>query len=203
MKEVSRRDFLRRAFWAACGAAFLPFALSNEAEAARLHEEVIDAPHVYKRFFGFSEYVTRPATARIVIHHTAIADMAKGGTAAQVHAMHKQNGWAGIGYHYFIRPDGMIEQGRQPERVGAHSWQNNQNTVGVCLAGDFDKGRPTREQMESVKELTAWLCRKYQLKPGKRGVIVGHRDLNDDTSCPGKYLYAKLSELRAYCEEYT
>ncbi|MBQ8698503.1 MAG: N-acetylmuramoyl-L-alanine amidase [Schwartzia sp.] len=202
MQEFSRREFLRRAFFAACGAAFLPLFGPGAAEAARLGEEDTGGPYVYKRFFGFSEYVKRPATERIVIHHTEIADMELGGTAALIHEMHKQNGWAGIGYHYFIRPDGMIEQGRQPPMVGAHAWQNNQDTVGVCVAGNFDRDRPTREQMDAVKELTAWLCRRYGLDSGKRGVIVGHRDLNEDTTCPGKYLYPKLPELRAYCEEH-
>ena len=199
MEELSRRAFLRRALFTLAGASFwtLP---GRAAAASRMEEEGIEAGYVFKRFFPFTEYVERPATERIVIHHTAVADMAKGGTAAQIHAMHRQNGWAGIGYHYFIRPDGMIEQGRRPPMVGAHAWQNNQNTVGVCLAGDFNINRPTPAQMRAVKDLVARLCRRYGLSPEKRGVIVGHRDLNEDTSCPGRYLYPRLDEIRAYCE---
>ena len=203
MKEISRREFLRRAVLTAYGASLLPFLNTGEAEASRLHDEALEAPYIYKRFFSFSEYVKRPATERIVIHHTAIADMTKGGTAAMIHAMHKQKGWAGIGYHYFIRPDGMIEQGRLPQMVGAHSKHNNENTVGVCLAGNFEEGRPTEAQLAAAKKLVAWLCRRYRLAPKKQGVIVGHRDLNDYTSCPGKYLYSRLDEIRSYCESHT
>ena len=199
MNEISRREFLRRAILTACGASLLPFFGTEPAEASPLHEEDMEGSYIHKRFFSFSEYVERPATERIVIHHTEIEDMTKGGTAALIHALHKKNNWAGIGYHYFIRPDGTIEQGRRPPMVGAHSWQNNNNTVGVCLAGNFDKTRPTEGQMAAVKELAAWLCRGYRLAPEKRGVIVGHRDLNQDTSCPGKYLYPRLDEIRAYC----
>ena len=199
MGKISRREFLRRAAWTAFGSAFLPFAFSGTAEAGISEDD--PGPYVYKRFLRFSEYVERPTTKRIVIHHTEISDMSRGGTAAQIHEMHKRNGWAGIGYHYFIRPDGMIEQGRRPPMVGAHAWQNNHDTIGVCLAGNFDQDRPTPEQMEAAKELTAWLCRRYRLDPGKRGVIVGHRDVNDDTTCPGKYLYPKLPSIRAYCME--
>ncbi|MBQ7515190.1 MAG: N-acetylmuramoyl-L-alanine amidase [Schwartzia sp.] len=200
MQEISRREFLRRTLAVAFGAAFLPLAGMGSAEASRLAEEDMKGVYIHKRFFSFSEYVERPATERIVIHHTEIADMAKGGTAAMIHALHKRKGWAGIGYHYFIRPDGMIEQGRQPPMAGAHAWQNNENTVGVCLAGNFNESRPTEAQMAAAKELAAWLCRAYRLAPGKRGVIVGHRDLNEGTTCPGKYLYPRLNEIRAYCE---
>lgn len=199
MREISRREFLRRAAWTALGTVFLPFTFPGTAEAGISGDD--PGPYIYKRFLRFSEYVERPTTRRIVIHHTEISDMSWGGTAAQIHEMHKLNGWAGIGYHYFIRPDGMIEQGRRTPMVGAHAWQNNQDTVGVCLAGNFEKDRPTREQMDSVKELTAWLCRQYRLDPGKRGVIVGHRDVNSDTTCPGKHLYAKLPSIREYCLE--
>jgi hypothetical protein len=51
--------------------------------------------------------------------------------------------------------------------------------------------------MASVKELCRWLCRKYGLDPRKKGVIVGHRDLND-TACPGKNLYRKLGDIRRF-----
>ena len=50
--------------------------------------------------------------------------------------------------------------------------------------------------MEAAKELVAWLCAKYGLDSLKKGVIVGHRDLNDDTACPGDALYRRLDEIR-------
>ena len=54
----------------------------------------------------------------------------------------------------------------------------------------------------SVKELCWWLCQEYGLDPLKKGVIVGHRDLND-TECPGKNLYKKLGEIRRFCFDRT
>ena len=53
-----------------------------------------------------------------------------------------------------------------------------------------------------VKELCWWLCQEYGLDPLKKGVIVGHRDLND-TECPGKNLYKKLGEIRRFCFDRT
>lgn len=132
----------------------------------------------------------------IVIHHTGFPNVDKDSTVVDIHKFHQEvNGWAGIGYHYLIRKDGMIEQGRRPEMIGAHAYQHNKNSIGICLAGNFDIAAPTKAQMNSVKELTKWLCRKYNLDSMKNGVIVGHRDLND-TGCPGENLYGQLSKIR-------
>jgi len=192
---MTRRAFLRYALTAAGGFALLPI-FSPLAKANG--EEIPDwTPPIYKRFFQFTEYEERPGTEFIVIHHTGFPGKDKDSTAAAIHKFHQEaNGWAGIGYHYLIRKDGMIEQGRRPKAIGAHAYQHNKTSIGVCLAGNFDIGRPTEAQMSAVKELTAWLCLKYGLDPLKKGVIVGHRDLND-TSCPGDALYRRLDEIRS------
>lgn len=44
--------------------------------------------------------------------------------------------------------------------------------IGICLSGNFNLGKPTAVQMDSVKELCAWLCRKYGLDPTRKGIIV-------------------------------
>ena len=191
---MNRRTFLRYAFSTVGGLALFPL-ISGTGEAA---EEIVTkrTPPIYKRFLQFTEYEERPNTEVIVIHHTGM-DRDKGeSTAAGIHEYHqKTNGWAGIGYHYLIRKDGMIEQGRRPPAIGAHAYQHNKNSIGVCLAGNFEYAKPTEEQMDAVKELVGWLCVKYELNPMKKGVIVGHRDLND-TLCPGKNLYRRLGEIR-------
>ena len=100
-----------------------------------------------------------------------------------------------------IRKDGTIEQGRRPQMIGAHAYQHNKNSVGICVAGNFDLAKPNAAQMDSLKLLTAWLCHKYKLDPMRKGVIVGHRNLND-TKCPGDNLYKKLDEIRRYCRDF-
>ena len=161
-------------------------------------EASIDLPEppIYKRLLTFTEYEPRLSTEVIVIHHTGFPNVDKDSAAVDIHRYHQEvNGWAGIGYHYLIRKDGMIEQGRRPEMIGAHAYQHNKNSIGICLAGNFNIGDPTKAQLSSVKELVTWLCRKYNLNSMKDGVIVGHRDLND-TSCPGDNLYSELSKIR-------
>ena len=159
-------------------------------------------PPIRKLFLQFTEYEERPATEMIVIHHAGFPEGDKDSSAEDIHKFHQEvNGWAGIGYHYVIRKDGKIEQGRRPQMVGAHAYQHNRNSVGICVAGNFNLVKPQAAQMDSLKLLTTWLCQKYNLNPMRKGVIVGHRDLND-TSCPGDNLYKKLDEIRRYCRDF-
>ena len=197
---MNRRDFLKFMSLGALGMYFNTL----DTEASKLETA---EPMIYKRFLQFSEYVKRPATEIIVIHHTdkidplSKAPLDEDSTVERVHKWHiEHNGWAGIGYHYLIRKTGMIEQGRLPDMVGAHVFGHNNNSIGICLAGSFHTGvaKPTKEQIQSLKELTLWLCRKYDIKPSRQ-TILGHRDLNSDTTCPGDNLYCRLNEIREYC----
>lgn len=40
-----------------------------------------------------------------------------------------------IGYHYFIEPDGTPKKGRDLDMIGAHCHNHNENSIGICLAG--------------------------------------------------------------------
>lgn len=196
---MNRREFLKAMLISTIGLAF------NDVEAKRILETA--EPMIYKRFLQFSEYEVRPKTELIVIHHAGKLDINNNpvDSDSSVEGIHKwhieHNGWAGVGYHYLIRKDGRIEQGRLPNMIGAHAYGHNKNSIGICLAGNFDRGvgKPNRDPLQSLKELTAYLCSKYNINPSKQ-TIVGHRDLNSDTTCPGDNLYRKLGELRSYCK---
>ncbi|MBS5581422.1 MAG: N-acetylmuramoyl-L-alanine amidase [Megasphaera sp.] len=143
--------------------------------------------------FTFQEpLLIRPKTDMLVIHHVGVPD---GDTsAASIHKAHKRNGWAGIGYHYVIRKNGVIERGRPLATVGAHAYGENYHTVGINVTGNFDKEYPTDNQIQSLVDLLTSLCKIYHIEPGP-ATIVGHRDLNQ-TDCPGTHLYARLPEIR-------
>ena len=55
-----------------------------------------------------------------------------------------------IGYHYVIRKDGTVEQGRPHWTVGAHAYMQNSHTIGIHVCGNFEIGEPTSEQIESL-----------------------------------------------------
>ena len=72
--------------------------------------------------------------------------------AKEVHNWHKNRGWSCIGYHFFIRSDGVIEYGRDLERTPAAQSRHNTGTIAICLNGlnpwDF-----TEAQFDALKKL--------------------------------------------------
>ena len=55
--------------------------------------------------------------------------------AIEIHKMHLNFGWNGIGYHKIIRRNGKIEDGRPEFWIGAHTKGLNKESLGVCLIG--------------------------------------------------------------------
>ena len=140
------------------------------------------------RFGGLNR---RFKTDLIVIHHTgSVRDTDC--SAAQIHDVHLNNGWAGIGYHFVIRKDGTIERGRPEWAIGAHAGENGMNahSIGIHLSGDFNAAQPTSQQIESTAMLIAYLCDKYNI-PTDRQHIKGHFEVGS-TGCPCENLIDKL-----------
>ena len=120
----------------------------------------------------------------IVIHCSAVRTN-QTSSVAQIDTWHRQRGFKlGIGYHYVVRRNGEIEQGRPEWMVGAHCMNHNKYSIGVCYEGGLDaRGQPadtrTPEQKAALRTLLADLHRRYP-----RAVIVGHHDLNPIKDCP-------------------
>ena len=123
----------------------------------------------------------------------AVDEYAGTSSAAEIDASHKGQGWTCIGYHYVIRKDGTVEQGRPHWTVGAHAYGHNSHTIGIHVCGNFEIGEPTDAQIESLAMLLANLCTDYGL-PIDRDHIVGHRELIS-TACPGKNLYEMMDTI--------
>lgn len=45
------------------------------------------------------------------------------------------NGWTDVGYHFFIRKDGAIQEGRSLERIPAAQYRHNTGTIAICVSG--------------------------------------------------------------------
>lgn len=119
----------------------------------------------------------------IVMHHRG-----GNGDVKSIHDQHIKQGWSGIGYHYYIRKDGKIYQGRPIYYVGSHCKGNNSCSVGICLEGNFQKEKPTEAQLKSARELIPHI--KKMLPNIKR--VVNHRDLFP-TACPCMDLAKEVS----------
>ncbi len=150
-------------------------------------------PNIIETDLDFISLYTRPFTDAIVIHHTG-NPQDDDCSAEEIHESHKSMGWSGIGYHYVIRKDGTIEQGRPEWATGSHAYGHNSLTLGVHVCGNFCIAKPTNEQIESLAYLIGYLCEKYDLPCDDRHV-VGHCDLMP-TACPGDNLYDMLQTIR-------
>ena len=110
------------------------------------------------------------------MHHRA-----GNGDVESIHSTHlKNNGWAGIGYHFYVRKDGSIYRGRTIDTVGAHCEDYNWLSVGICFEGDFETEKMSGAQIKAGQELVSYLKRQYPSAEVKR-----HKDFNS-TACPGK-----------------
>ena len=113
----------------------------------------------------------------IMIHHTAHPTW----NIYDVHNFHQHtNGWIGIGYNFFINPDGTVFEGRGLN-VGAGATGYNYNSIHVCFAGNFENTNPTQKQLENGKKLIEYLL---TLVPSD-AQIIGHKDIGK-TACPGR-----------------
>ena len=120
----------------------------------------------------------------IVIHCTATRSD-QPFTQANLERSHRERGFNGIGYHYYIRRDGSIKSTRPLDKVGAHAKGYNAHSIGICYEGGLNaQGKPadtrTEWQRHSLRVLLLTLLRDY---PGCR--IVGHRDLSPDLDGDG------------------
>ena len=94
-------------------------------------------------------------------------------------------GWSDIGYHYVIRLDGTIEQGRTEKICGAHCRGHNATSIGICYVGGLDgkkqaKDTRTDGQKKSLRSLIEHLKLHYPII-----VIAGHRDFSPDLNGDG------------------
>lgn len=96
---------------------------------------------------------------------------------------HKAQGWKDVGYHYIIKLDGTVEQGRELEAAGAHTKGHNAHSIGICYIGGLDKnGKPadtrTTQQKAAMWKLLNKLCEKFP-----DATIHGHKEFANK-ACP-------------------
>lgn len=113
---------------------------------------------------------------KIIFHHCARNIW----SPEDINEYHKERGFIGIGYHFYIRKDGSIYKGRSEDAIGAHTKGENNNSIGICLEGNFENEDITKEQIESLSNLSIYIINKYEIKDMK-----GHRSYAE-TLCPGE-----------------
>ncbi len=130
---------------------------------------------IEKTYDWTSTLSTRKLTTRIILHHAEASSC----TADDIHSWHLARGWAGIGYHFFVRKDGSIYRGRPENKLGAHASGANSDSIGICFEGAYMKETMPTAQLNAGKELVSYLKNKYGITKVQR-----HKDVCS-TDCPG------------------
>lgn len=101
------------------------------------------------------QFNPRSRTDAIFVHCSATKPEMDIGVET-IRMWHKQQGWLDVGYHFIIKRDGTVEEGRQVNVVGSHVKDWNSRSVGVCLVGGIDangrfEANFTPAQMNSLR----------------------------------------------------
>lgn len=141
------------------------------------------------------QFTPRKETNAIFVHCSATKPSMDIGVR-EIRQWHKEKGWLDIGYHFVIRRDGTVEEGRAIEAVGSHVQGYNSDSVGVCLVGGIDakgnfEANYTPQQMSALKGLLHELRGTYP-----NAVIRAHHDVAPK-ACPSFNLshWVKTGEL--------
>ncbi len=135
-------------------------------------------------------YDRRPLSqiTHIAVHHTAAPPRLSVARIAELHiaedAARGKEAWPGIGYHYLVLEDGVIEQTNHLETASFHVARHYGYAVGVAFAGSFMNGKiPTSTQLRAGAHLVAWLMQELNVPLAR---VWGHREFPDNmTVCPG------------------
>lgn len=118
----------------------------------------------------------------IIIHCAATKPSMDIG-AAEIKEWHLAKGWSDIGYHYVIRRNGQIENGRNKDVPGAHTQGHNANSIGICLVGGInDEGDAANNFTKAQWSTLARLVRILKVD-FSRASIHGHNEFSPK-ACP-------------------
>ena len=180
----------------------------KKVEQLKPLEEVVDEFKLFPRSDWTDEGPDESKIAamtsifRITIHHTAMPDDELpdlGGDSKtrmqKILMWHKQhNGWADVGYHYVIDPEGKVWEGRNIKYQGAHAGNEefNVGNIGVVLMGNFDEHPLPEAQCQGLVDFVHFLKKKYKIESKN---VFGHVHFRD-TKCPGKNIMSIVERLR-------
>lgn len=127
----------------------------------------------------------------IIIHHSLTAD----GPTVSWQAIRDYhinvNGWKEVGYQYGLELVGFhyeILKGRMDDEEGAHCLGFNNDSIGICVIGNYDRTPPGASQLALLKKLVNSLRNIYGIKLEN---VLGHwetygrRGKPIEKSCPG------------------
>ena len=160
---------------------------------------------------GYSD-PTSPFTVRgddavtdFVVHHSAGP---LNQTPLEIDAFERENGDIYMPYTWLIDNKGNIYSGRPVYAVSAATFGRNQESVAVCLIGNFERsspgynGPPSQEALASLETLCMWAHRQYPsiVRTYCHGDVAGlfyGGDSNYATLCCGDILRTQVAGIKA------
>jgi len=162
--------------------------------------------------------ITEPT--HLIVHHSAGNNQSNdfGQVVEFIWDLHvNTNGWDDIGYNWLIDPNGILYQGRPDNYQGAHFSCINENTVGICVIGDYSLVEPSEEAINTLINTLAFEATEHLIDVNIQSQhetgeflldnIAGHRDSSGSmnacsgTECPGNSFYPLLPEIRLIVAE--
>lgn len=129
---------------------------------------------------------------KIIIHHSASDDNPQFANILSIRDWHiNNNGWDDIGYNWIIelinnKP--LIIKGRSYRIAGAHTLGQNDNSIGICMVGNFNITMPSDVLYNALKFLIKDLLIEFNIPSSE---IYPHSFFNK-TDCPGKFFDINL-----------
>ena len=118
-------------------------------------------------------------TIKKIVVHCSATYQGVDVNAKEIDKWHRMDGFKAIGYHYVIRLNGEIEEGRREMEPGAHCRGHNGDSIGICYVGGLSdwshkpKDTRTKAQKASLVKLIGELRDRY----GKDLPVYGHNQL--------------------------
>lgn len=148
----------------------------------------------------------------IIIHHSAtpkdleLDKQIQSFNNSHKNRLHPKENWykLHIAYHYVVwhcqDKDNLYQKTRPLNEIGYHAsnWKINQESIGICVCGNFDKEEPYWEQYDMVFNIIQWLkwLRSKKLNISKNVKIVWHNEFSKKT-CPwNNFIMWQLKPVR-------
>ncbi|MFG0284366.1 MAG: peptidoglycan recognition family protein [Phycisphaerales bacterium JB039] len=135
----------------------------------------------------------------MTVHHDGMSPFYGTGAAdaadrlEAIRRSHVGRGWADIGYHFAIDPQGTVWEGRPLNLQGAHVKDNNEQNIGIVVLGNFQEQAPTPAAAAAVDRFVAQVMRVYRVP--LRSVYT-HQELGP-TVCPGYHMQRHMELARS------
>jgi hypothetical protein len=161
-------------------------------------------------YYNSVERPLRQLLTRIVVHHTDNSDPIKAVERSQ-----QNRGYAALGYHFFIRQDGVVFEGRPIEVMGSHAGQGRSEgvlndpdwaSIGIVFQGDYHNADNWIFSSEApAAQWTAFetLCRALRDIYALRNMVM-HKEVlrsGEPTDCPGDHIAPRVEDFRRRLRE--